>query len=384
MGNNNSSSAAKGGTDIPTDDDDGGGDGGEHALIVAAEANDAAEIRRLHGLGADLDAEADGSTALQLAAYWGNDEAAGALLDLGASTNRAPGKGGWTPLYLAAFNGHDDTVRLLDSRGADVEQADADGASPLFVAAMNSHDSTVSLLHSLGADANQADSNGATPVHAAAMNGHDETIALLHSLGGRLAQPDHGGRTPVRIAEEEGHGDTVEVLESLGAHDAALVGATGANDVKDLRRYNGLGADLDAEANDPDTLEEKVPSVVQELAGSREPTGDMPGLDPGDETEGPGWARAASAGVGSPPPSPTRRPRQSMQPHHEIMSKLESCKMKQLLKEKDRQLSDKHEQLVSSQRQYEQELTDKEAEIVELRQQLAAAKIFNTYGIAME
>ena len=54
MGNNNSSSAAKGGTDIPTDDDDGGGDGGEHALIVAAEANDAAEIRRLHGLGADL------------------------------------------------------------------------------------------------------------------------------------------------------------------------------------------------------------------------------------------------------------------------------------------------------------------------------------------
>ncbi|OQS01786.1 hypothetical protein THRCLA_21622, partial [Thraustotheca clavata] len=62
---------------------------------------------------------------------------------------------GATPLYVAAQNVHNDTVPLLLSSGANIDQAKNDGATPLFIAAENGHNDTVSLLLSNGAKIDQ-------------------------------------------------------------------------------------------------------------------------------------------------------------------------------------------------------------------------------------
>ena len=58
-------------------------------------------------------------------------------------------------------------VALLLSRGADVNQADGNGASPLYTAAFNDHDTVVAVLLSNGADVNQANNKGQKPIDVA-------------------------------------------------------------------------------------------------------------------------------------------------------------------------------------------------------------------------
>ena len=75
---------------------------------------------------------------------------------------------------------------LLVSLHADVNQAKNNGTTPMWIAAFNGHSDTVKVLASLHADVNQANNTGDTPLKVATHQGKKDTAAVLRSLGGRM------------------------------------------------------------------------------------------------------------------------------------------------------------------------------------------------------
>ena len=128
----------------------------EKALIAAAGAGNVEEIRRLKNLGTNLDAvtatkyaedmQDAGTSALWVACWFGQAQAVDALAELGADTKKGD-EGGRSPLYAAAFRGKGKVVELLVKKyKEDVNQVRAaTGASIVWVAAYNGHNDTITL-----------------------------------------------------------------------------------------------------------------------------------------------------------------------------------------------------------------------------------------------
>jgi ankyrin repeat protein len=134
--------------------------------------------------------DAQGQTALMLAAAFGSVEAVRTLIALGADA-RAAGNGGLTPLHLAADNAT--KTRLLLEAGADVNVASALGRTPLIAAAsVNAGADVVRLLLDKGADIHAADSVGVTPLIGAANVDNRAAADLLLARG---ADPHAQART---------------------------------------------------------------------------------------------------------------------------------------------------------------------------------------------
>lgn len=105
-------------------------------LAVFAEQEDAARLLIDHG--ADVDALATSPIArvrpLGTAAFVGSLAMARLLLDRGADVN-GRGEGGFTALHSAAQSGNAELTRLLLDRGADATVAAEDGRRPQDLAA---------------------------------------------------------------------------------------------------------------------------------------------------------------------------------------------------------------------------------------------------------
>ncbi len=148
-------------------------------------------------------------SALREALYRGDNEAARALVDAGATVNvfdaaalgddarlrealtAEPGTAmawsadGFTALHLAAFLGGVDAVALLLDHGADVGAVSQNPMTvqPLHSAAARGDVESCRLLLDHGANANAAQQGGFTPLDAA-LHAHDEPLrALLETYG---------------------------------------------------------------------------------------------------------------------------------------------------------------------------------------------------------
>lgn len=137
-------------------------------------------LDRARALGAESKVvnarNADGDTALCVAAWHGLKDMCALLLDRGAT--HAPDKSGMTPLARAACGrGGKDVCALLLDRGA-THAADETGTSPLGHAAMRGHKDVCALLLDRGAT-QAPNKEGATPLSEAASRGHADVCALL-------------------------------------------------------------------------------------------------------------------------------------------------------------------------------------------------------------
>ncbi len=104
-------------------------------LACFAEQEEAARLLVEHG--ADVNVRSTGSVArvppLGTAAFVRSTRLAQLLLDAGADVN-GEGEGGFTALHTAAQNGDEDLVRLLLARGADPDRVTTDGKRPADLA----------------------------------------------------------------------------------------------------------------------------------------------------------------------------------------------------------------------------------------------------------
>lgn len=86
---------------------------------------------------------------------------------------------GFTPLFLAADNGHLGVAQLLVEKGANVNAKNSDGLTPLHGAVLSKNEALVKLLLEKGAKVNVKSSNGRTPLGLSVCGPVDITELLL-------------------------------------------------------------------------------------------------------------------------------------------------------------------------------------------------------------
>ena len=142
-------------------------------------------------------------------------------------------------LHEAAADGDIEQVKLLISKGADVNEKDPGGKTPLHCASEKGHAEVARLLISQGAYVN-AIGWEMTPLHFAAISGDKKTVELLLSEGAHINAKTRQGRTPLFAAMASpavGRKEVVELLVSKGAKVPELHLAAYLGDMERLRKY---------------------------------------------------------------------------------------------------------------------------------------------------
>jgi ankyrin repeat protein len=181
-------------------------------------------------------------------------------LDVNATTR--PGD---TAIFLAARNGHLDTVRCLLELGADATikcriqdqdgRVDRESSTPLMAASYFGHAETVSCLISSGLDLHQASAD-MTPLYVAAQRGHLETCQKLLDAGADKNFMKKKDESVLSIAARNGKADVLELLLKKGA--IAWPTAFLRKSNKTLRFESGV----------PEESRQKIKSLLRKYLGS--------------------------------------------------------------------------------------------------------------------
>ena len=102
----------------------------------------------------------------------------------------------YTPLHVAAINGHERIIQLLLSHKADVNSRSRTEATPLHCASQEGHLASVVTLLLAGADPLLPKHRGALPIHSAAQRNHVEVVRILIEQGG--CSPDQVRHTALQ------------------------------------------------------------------------------------------------------------------------------------------------------------------------------------------
>ena len=124
---------------------------------------------------------------------------------------------GATPLWTASTLGHLDIVRVLVSRGANIEHTTDSRSSPLRGAAFDGHLPVVEYLIEKGADIDKPNQVGQSPLTIAAAMQKVETVQFLLEKGANIHQKGHNGDMPLHVAVESGSSKIAKILVEAGA-----------------------------------------------------------------------------------------------------------------------------------------------------------------------
>jgi ankyrin repeat protein len=214
------------------------------AFFEAIRAGDEAGVERMLGhdpalLGAR---NAQGVSAVLLACYTGRKEIRDLLIERGAelALHEAVASGrldrarqfaesdsalarefspdGFPLVALAAAFGHDDVVRYLHGKGADINSVATNGTgyTALTGAINGGHAGIAKWLVENGADLNYRYAKGYSPFLAAAANGQLEILKMLFSRGADPNARTDDGKNALNFAEERKHDAVADYLRGLG------------------------------------------------------------------------------------------------------------------------------------------------------------------------
>lgn len=185
----------------------GGGAAGMAPLLLAIYTKRPIMAKLLLSRGAHLDVYA--------AAAMGETEACRKFIQADDVLLEMASSDGWTPLHLACFFGHLQTVEMLLEIGADVKvrSANAMHNTPLHAAAASRNQDICALLLSNGADVNATQQAQYTALHSAAANGDLEIVRLLLAHEASPNSRSEKGETALDMAKQRGHTAVVDLLE---------------------------------------------------------------------------------------------------------------------------------------------------------------------------
>jgi uncharacterized protein len=238
---------------------------GTSALTEAAIIGSAPIIDALLKAGADPNTKnPEGETPLMAVARSGKLEAATRLLDAGADVNSKEDWGEQSALMWAAAQSQAEMVKLLASRGADVnargvihqwerkviteprpKDMNKGGFTPLVYAAREGCVECARHLIAAGADPDLEDPDRVTPLNMALLNLHFEFAAYMIKAGADIDKWDLFGRSPLYMAADvstlpvKGNGAMAVIPseDSLTALDVArMLLQKGANPNLQLKR----------------------------------------------------------------------------------------------------------------------------------------------------
>ncbi len=153
----------------------------------------------------------DGASPLWTASTLGRLEFVKLLVSKGADIEHTTDSKS-SPLRGAAFDGHCNVCEFLIGQGADIDKPNQVGQSPLTIAAAMQKKECVELLIKKGADVNHKGHNGDTPLHVSVESGVVEIAKLLVDAGAKN-DPNDVGFTPAILACCYGHKDVMMYLE---------------------------------------------------------------------------------------------------------------------------------------------------------------------------
>jgi uncharacterized protein len=149
---------------------------------------------------------ADGELSVFEAAAFGRVDRLRSMLDDDPAEAASFSDDGFTALHLAVFAKQEDAARVLIEHGADVDvRSTGTGARvpPLATAAFVRASPLARLLLDAGADVNGQGEGGFTALHTAAQNGDEELVGLLLERGADTSLTRAQGKRPVDLAQGE-------------------------------------------------------------------------------------------------------------------------------------------------------------------------------------
>lgn len=190
-------------------------------LYMASATAQVPAMEALIAAGAKVDASSPYGTALSFACMTGAEPSIKLLISRGADVNYSR-VDGITPIALAARSGALGGIRELLAHSANVNAKDNDGATPLIYAAREGNTEAAQILIGAGAKVDQADSHMQTPLMYAAVNGHTDFVQMLLEKGAKPNLRDATGRTALMLTAA--YGDRPDVVSALlkGGADKSL------------------------------------------------------------------------------------------------------------------------------------------------------------------
>ena len=150
----------------------------------------------------------------------GQTERVRALIGKDSSLPHTFSPDGFTPLGLAVFFGHKQTVEVLLSFGAEVNTPSRETmkVTPLHSAAAAREVAIARLLIAHGANVNAKQTeSGFTPLHESAANGDKEFARLLLENGADINAKMKDGKTPLAYAVSRNQSEIAAFLRERGA-----------------------------------------------------------------------------------------------------------------------------------------------------------------------
>ncbi|KAH6679254.1 Glycerophosphoryl diester phosphodiesterase family-domain-containing protein [Halenospora varia] len=188
-------------------------------LALATKSNFSRIVKQLVDAGVDINwQDKIGETALHIAARFGHEECAKTLLagtvDQKANLELTEKTFSWTPLHVAAVDGHLSIVELLITAGADINKPDASGWTAREHAALRGHITIADKLLEASLEISSARSDDSNESNTASSGVSSIDALRSQSVNGTVRAPE-----PVKTFGHRYLTSESMVLVSLGSMD---------------------------------------------------------------------------------------------------------------------------------------------------------------------